>query len=146
VTIKTTRWAPDTCQCVLEYSWDDTVAEDQRTHTPTTVVQRCTAHQTLPNTAEAVFNTIMDENPRKNKALYEILMNAPSTSWYDIIDSVSGARQFKNNIVINWTWSGTAPNRVITITFTGISLTNAQRNTLQTRLNTLFGTGKVILG
>jgi|SRR5215212_1109860 len=140
---KTTRWSPDTCQCVLEYSWDDTVPENSRVHTPAAVINKCPAHSLLSNTD--THNTVFDENPRKNLSLDEILQNAPSTNWFDI-DPVSGVRVFKSNITGNWTWSGTAPNRVITITFTGITLTTTQRNTLQTRLNNRFGTGKVILG
>jgi hypothetical protein len=142
--IHTTRWSPDTCQCILEYEWDDSVPENQRTHTPATVVKKCTGHQPLPD-INSVFNTLLDENPRKNKALAEILANAPSNSWYDI-DATSGSRVFKQNITVKWTWTGTAPNRVLTLSFTGITLTNAQKNTLQTRLNTLLGSGKVTIG
>ena len=32
--IKTTTWSPDTCDCVLHYSWDDEVPQDERVHTP----------------------------------------------------------------------------------------------------------------
>ncbi len=140
---KITNWSPDTCSCVLQYSWDDTEPEDTRTHTPTNIVQRCSAHASLSDT-NTVFNTVMDENPRKNLSLDEILQNAPSTAWYDI-DAESGSRVFKKGITINWTWSGTAPNRNLTLTFTGVTLTTQQRNTLQTRLNNRFGNGKVVI-
>lgn len=143
--LKITRWSPDTCDCVLEYQWDDTQDENSITHTPVNVVNRCTAHQILPNTPTAVYNAVNEENPRKNLSLNEILQNAPSTSWYDI-DAESGSRIFKKGIIINWTWTGTAPNRVLTITFTGITLTTQQRNNLQTRLNNRFGIDKVIIG
>jgi len=141
--IITTRWSPDTCGCILEYSWDDSVPDNSRVHTPTTIVNKCPAHSAIADT-NTHFNVIIEENPRKNFALDEILQNAPSTSWFDI-DPASGSRVFKNNITANWSWSGTAPNRVLTLTFTGITLTTAQRNTLQTRLNNRFGTGKITL-
>jgi hypothetical protein len=144
MTIRTTSWSPDTCNCTLEYTWDDAVPEDQRTHTPANIVRRCSAHTPLADT-NSVFNTIMEENPRKNRSFDEILQNAPNTNWFDI-DAESGQRVFKKNIILNWNWTGTAPNRVLTLTFSGITLTTAQRNTLQTRLNTRFGSGKVILG
>src|SRR5215217_5866543 len=110
--LKITRWSPDTCQCVLEYSWDDTQSENTRTHTPTTIVSKCPAHATIADT-NTHFNVIMDENPRKNQSLDEILQNAPSTSWYDI--NADGTRAFKNGVTANWTWSGTAPNRILTL-------------------------------
>src|SRR5215211_3346717 len=136
--IKTTMWSPDTCACVLIYSWDDSVSEDIRTHTPTTIVSKCPAHSAIADT-NTHFNVIMDENPRKNLSLDEILQNAPSTSWFDV--QADGTRVFKSGIITNWTWSGTSPNRVLTLTFTGITLTTQQKNTLQTRLNNRFGTG-----
>src|SRR5687768_11012055 len=121
--IHITRWSPDTCDCILEYSWDDATSEAERVHTPTSTVQRCTAHQPLPN-VNSVFNAVLDENPRKNLGLDEILQNAPNTNWFDV-DPQSGTRIFKNNIRPVWTFSGTAPNRVLTLTFQGITLTTA---------------------
>ena len=141
---KITRWSPDTCDCVLEYIWDDALPDDQIVHTPSSVIQRCFGHEPLPNT-QAVFNSVRDENPRKNLSLDEILQNAPNTNWYDI-DATTGTRIFKRGITINWNWSGTAPNRVLTLTFTGITLTTAQRNNLQTRLNNRFGSNKIVIG
>jgi hypothetical protein len=31
--IQTTTWHPDTCECVIEYTWDDQQKEDVRKHT-----------------------------------------------------------------------------------------------------------------
>lgn len=62
-----TRWHPDTCGCVVEYSWDDEVSEDDRTHTFSSVVETCAAHQHLPH--PLVFAAVADENPRKNRVL-----------------------------------------------------------------------------
>lgn len=143
MTVNTTRWSPDTCKCILEYTWDDSISESSRTHTMSAIVQRCSAHTILANDI-TVYNTVTEENPRKNISLDEILQNAPNTNWYDL-DPDSGVRVFKKNIIINWTWSGTAPNRVLTLTFTGITITTAQKNTLQSRLDTRFGTGKVVI-
>lgn len=141
--LKVTRWSPDTCSCILEYSWDDTTSEDTRTHTPTAIVQRCTAHQNLPDT-NTHFNGVADENRLKNFSLDEILQNAPSTAWYDI-DPQSGQRVFKNGVIIDYSFSGTTPNRILTLNISGVTLTNQQKNTLQQRLNNRFGTGKVVI-
>lgn len=32
--IQTTRWSPDTCNCVILYQWDDALPDDQRVHIP----------------------------------------------------------------------------------------------------------------
>ena len=138
--ITTTRWSPDTCTCVVEYSWDTSLSEASRTHTLSNVINKCPAHSSLTN-AE-VYSVLTEENPRKNQSLRNILDNSPTTALYDIIN---GIRELKPSIVFNFSFSGTAPNRVLTISFTGITLTTQQKNTLQTALNTRFGSGKVLI-
>jgi hypothetical protein len=140
MTIKTTRWSPDTCGCSIDYQWDDSLPNDQITITPVGVPTKCAAHSSIAAVPTA-FNTISEENGRKNISRSLLLDNGPSTL-YDIVD---GNRQFKTGIDISWAWSGTAPNRVITITVTGITLTNAQKNTVRNVLNNRFGAGKVVL-
>ena len=140
MTIKTTRYSPDTCGCVIEYSWDDTLSETNRVHTLSNYVTKCSAHSILA-TDQDRWNAVFEENPRKNNALKGCLDNGPAA----LFDTIDGTRQLKGNITYNWSWSGTAPNRVLTISFTGITLTTQQRNTLQTALNTLFGVGKVVI-
>ena len=137
--IKTTRWSPDTCGCVLEYTWDDTQPESTRIHNFSRAVNKCPAHSS--QTDIDCYSIVMDENPRKNIALQVALDNGPSTL-YDMVD---GQRQPKPTITYNYSWSGTPPNRVLTISFTGISLTNAQKTTIRTALNTRLGTGKVLI-
>jgi hypothetical protein len=139
MTIKTTRFSPDTCQCVLEYEWDDTLSETNRTHTLSNYVSKCPAHSGLSDANG--WNTVFEENPRKNIARQLCLDNGP-TSLYNTID---GSRQLKNTITYNFSWSGTAPNRVLTISFTGITLTNQQKNTIQNVLNNRFGSGSVLI-
>jgi len=137
--IRTTRWSPDTCTCVIDYTWDDTTSETNRVHTLSTIT-KCPAH--IAQTDSTAYSTVLDENPRKNIALENILSSSPTTALYD---TVNGTRQFKQGINVNFSWSGTAPNRVLTLTITGISLTTPQKNTLQTALNTRLGSGKVVL-
>ena len=141
MTIKTTRYSPDTCACVIDYTWDDTTTEDQRVHTLSNYVNKCAAHSSLA-TDQQRWNAVFEENPRKNLALQHILNNSPTTALYDIVD---GARQLKNSIALNFSWSGVAPNRVLTLSFTGISLTTNQKNSVQTFLNNRFGAGKVLI-
>lgn len=138
--IKTTTWALDTCDCVIEYQWDDSLPPDQITTTPSNVVKKCTFHSSLSNNT-TFFNTLLEENPRKNIAYQHILDNGPTT----LYDIVNGNRQIKPGVSINFTWSGTAPNRVLTLTLVGATLTTAQKNTVQTALNNKFGIGKITL-
>lgn len=69
--LKTTRWKPDTCGCVLEYTWDDSVPEGQREHSPARVVTACEYH-TGKNVKE-VFNKVKEENTGKNRAIARIM-------------------------------------------------------------------------
>ena len=138
--INTTRYSPDTCDCSLEYDWDSTDPETNRTHTLKRFVNVCSAHQGLGNDT-ARWNAVFEENPRKNTAHQLILDNGP-TALSDLID---GTRQLKANIAITFTWSGTAPDRVLTISYTGITLTTNQKNSIQTFLNSRFGVGKVLI-
>jgi hypothetical protein len=58
---------------------------------------------------------------------------------------VNGSRTFKKGITATWSWSGTAPNRLMTITVTGIVLTTNQKNAIQTKLNERFGINNVTI-
>lgn len=127
-----TRWSPDTCECVIEYNNDLSLSR---------VVNACAAHQ--GGTESTVFNTVLEENPRKNRSLKEILDNAPA-SVFDV-DADSGTRVFKKGISVDFGWSGVAPDRHLTLTVKGITLTANQITALQTKLDTRFGTGKVTL-
>jgi len=72
---KTTRWSPDTCSCVIEYTWDSEVPEQDRVHTHSQSVKTCGAH-TPRHEKKAHLDTVLEENQRKNKAhaaVYEIL-------------------------------------------------------------------------
>jgi hypothetical protein len=125
-----TRWSPDTCECVIEYNADVTLSR---------VVQACAAHQ--GGTEATVFQTVLEENPRKNHSINEILQNAPA-AMFDI-DAESGQRVFKRGITVDFAWSGIAPNRTLTLTVTGITLTANQKTAIQNKLDTRFGAGKV---
>jgi len=138
--IKTTRYSPDTCECIIEYVWDDSLTETNRTHTLSNYINRCAAHSILP-TDQDRWNVVFDENPKKSRSLESVLANAP-TSMYDTID---GVRRLKSGIKFDFFWTGDAPNRVLNISFSGINLTTNQRNTIKNVLDNRFGVGKVIL-
>ena len=124
-----TRWSPDTCECVIEYNEDGTLSK---------VVNACDAHK--GGTEATTFSAVLEENPRKNKSLKEILDNAPP-GLYDT-DPDSGTRIIKKGINADFQWSGIAPNRTLTLTIKGITLTANQLNALENKLNARFE-GKV---
>jgi hypothetical protein len=65
---KVTRWSPDTCDCVIEYSWDDAVPQEQRVHTVSRIVQKCSTHAKLGLSDAHHFAHVLAENQRKNQA------------------------------------------------------------------------------
>ena len=74
MTIQTTRWSPDTCKCEIEYTWDDTVPQDQRVHTMKSV-RKCIVHD-LVSEAKA-YQNVLDENQSKNKAIGQLVFDYP---------------------------------------------------------------------
>ena len=130
--VTTTTWSPDTCECIIEYDVDGNL---------TRVVQACDAHK--GGSESTVYQTILEENPRKNKSFKEILDNAPP-AMFDI-DAESGTRVFKRGITVDFNWSGVAPNRRLNLIVKGITLTPNQLNAVQAKLDNKFGDGKVTL-
>lgn len=120
--IRTTRWSPDTCGCVLEYAWDDTLPADERVHTFTVLVAKCPDHIALLADQET-YDQVLSENTRKNHVL-----------------------ELARGIVINieredYVWSFNAARR-LRAEFPGM-LTGAQKAQLRQACNNKFGAGKV---
>ncbi len=63
--IQRTRWKPDTCGCIVEYTWDSDLPEDKRVHTVHSV-NTCKEHKLLTDPAEA-FEVIKKKNLDKVK-------------------------------------------------------------------------------
>jgi hypothetical protein len=120
--IRSTRWSPDTCACVIEFQWDDSLSEATRTHSAGTTINQCSLHAGL--SVAAHFTALTDENPRKNKILDRIITAFPPLT----VDDISWA--FDTNRVLNVTIG---------------KLTSAQKATLQTAANNQFGAGKVLV-
>ena len=142
--IKITRWSPDTCDCVFDYEWDDAQSEDVRVHNFKQVAKECTSHSHLTgNNKKDMYDSSLEENKRKNGSLAELVDKAAAD--FGEPDPTSGAMTLKKNITVSWTWSGTAPNRVMTLNVKGITLTNQKKTAAQNFINNRFGAGKVVL-
>lgn len=61
--IQTTRWTPDTCDCVIEYQWDDAVDPSVRVHTVYNILSACSDH---PGTPDETFQQALADNQAKN--------------------------------------------------------------------------------
>jgi hypothetical protein len=142
--LKTTQWSPDTCGCSFEYTWEDTQIEDNRVHNFKRVVTECVSHAHLNgNNKKDMYDSSLEENKRKNGTVAELIDKAAAD--FAEVDPESGAIVLKKGITITWNWSGVAPDRILTVTITGITLTSQKKTQAQTFLNNKFGAGKVIL-
>ena len=68
--IKTTRWRPDTCGCDIEFKWDDSLPEEDRTHTASRVNDACPAHSYA--TPKEHYDALVQENRHKNVVVSKI--------------------------------------------------------------------------
>ncbi len=142
--IRTTRWSPDTCGCVVEYSWDDTVAADQRAHT-TTRVAPCAAHPNAqqhvgadPFSAATVWG---DENIGRKSRLEARLLAAFPALGYSFVDPVTGLTVIGLKPG-SYAWFFDA-QRVLNVSLP--SLSAAQKQAAQTWCDNNIGAGKVLV-
>ena len=123
--MRSARWRPDTCGCILEYEWDDTEPIETRTHSFKALSKKCEAHKTIVE-GSVVYSTVKDENQRKNRVLGEALKIDS-----DLVDmeTLEG---------FNWLFD---KDRVLHVNFT--NMTTGQKNQLRNVCNNRFGVGKV---
>jgi hypothetical protein len=76
-----TRWQPDTCECIIDYEWDDTI--HPITYTQKQIVKQCSLHSSIKT--ESILDTIIIENAKKNKVINKIMEENPEvieqTTW-----------------------------------------------------------------
>jgi hypothetical protein len=83
----------------------------------------------------------MDEDVRKNTVLQACIDNLAA----DLSSTGVAGGTLKSGITYQFTLTGTAPNRVLNISFTGITLTANQKLTAQNWCDTHIGVGKVLI-
>ena len=74
---QTTTWHPDTCDCIINYEWDDTDPPETRVHTPTGIVKKCAFHQGTSD-IKGHYDSVLEENVRKNVAIKKIKETYPA--------------------------------------------------------------------
>lgn len=74
--IQRNTWKPDTCDCHIEYEWDDTLSENDRVHTVSKIIKACSLHDHHVN-KENHYNDVLAENTSKNKAIGLLTKSIP---------------------------------------------------------------------
>lgn len=121
--IQRTQWHPDTCECILEYEWDDTESIEQRTHSLKNVVKACEFHKSHP--APELYKRVHHENTSKNKAFGHIA-NELSTH---VTSDEHGNKSFKDGHVPSYEFD---KDRKLHITIP--NATPAQKSALKLKL------------
>ena len=62
---KTTRWSPDTCDCIIDFEWD--TEDPNAQHTTKSIVKACSFHKGMA--AAEHHSVVLSENQMKNKAV-----------------------------------------------------------------------------
>lgn len=74
MTMQVTTWKPDTCGCEIEYQWDDSVSQDNRTHS-LKVIKPCAIHASDPH--PTAYQNVLNENQSKNLAIELLVKSVP---------------------------------------------------------------------
>lgn len=146
VNIKTTTWNPDTCGCTLRYKWDEDLPENERTSTIDIINKSCPNHSNLLPNVPVTYSCILDENQKKNNSL-QFALDAVPSKLADIFTNENGGTYtvLKSGISFNFRFDGTAPNRILYISFNNTSLSQNEKNAIQNKLNEKFGTGIIVI-
>ena len=119
--------------------------------TPVGIIQvfsKCAAHSGV---ADILLWGILAGNPdsesrRNGGVLHKLLTDFVGILSESFVqEDGSTSLRFKQGITVSFTWSGADLTRVLTVTITGISLTNPQKNSINNYCTTAFGAGRVVL-
>lgn len=126
-----TKWKPDTCTCVVNFQWDDAVAEDSRVHSLSSI-EKCEFHQALSD-ADA-FVAVKDENVTKNQVLGIVHTEHP-----DLVDSkADGSTVLKEAYEYAWSFD---ENRKLQVEIKGVD--DAKSDAINASIEADLGAGKV---
>ena len=121
--LKITRWYPDTCDCVIDVTWESSLSPSRRVHTYLTTVASDSAHAHVAGTP-LHLTVVAEENGRKRFAPDVIRSRRSGFSDADYV------------------WSFNAQRQLV------VSLPGAlalERQSIQQDMNTRFGAGKVVV-
>lgn len=111
-----TKWGLDTCGCIINLSWDRDSSENGRVHTFEGHDKKCHDHGDLME--HHLYNTVLEENQRKNITLQHALDRIPHKLARQIPNKDGTFTNIKkDDLEYNWYFTGEAPNRILNVTF-----------------------------
>lgn len=146
---KTTRWQPDTCDCIIEYDWDDETTEDEREHfnfrslsfTEADVddgsgnlkmerrLVHCSHHHMLPHSEDRALH-VLAENQSKN--LIHGFLQQHDKHGSDTLDSGGNpGRDLASHIEYIWSFDGQGKQRKLNIEIRGAKLTEEDKKAIE---------------
>lgn len=151
MSINITSWKPDTCDCELHYSWDNSLSEDLRVHVPVAsvttntgeVIPRkvCAIHDAIDSTIKGNgkhvdhYNKVKDENTRKNKVLGRLL-EAHSTIAVEVINEEGvPIKEFRKGMEPDWSFDSA---RNLIVKLNGSTLKKVDKDSIKLDVETLF--------
>lgn len=127
-----TAWRPDTCECEIQFSWDDSIPSESRVHTLHSLVTKCAFHSALSD--QSGYDAVKDENIIKNSVLGHVLETYPT-----LVDvAADGSKELKDGIEYEWSFD---VNRKLQADFTGVDKATAQA--IQASVDLEIGADKV---
>jgi len=130
VNIQTTRWSPDTCDCVIVYEWDRDLDPSMRTHQVKQIDHACETHK--PFTQLAIWNYVVNENLRKND-----MINAMRSYLNTDLEKLD--EQFQ----LTWRFEGPGDRRILHVSLP--TLGSDQKVRAQKTADDLVGLGLVVV-
>lgn len=135
MSLTTNRWQLDTCDCILEFVWDDSLSPKDRTYFVSKIIRACSAHQSLAS-KEIHYDTVLAENRNKND-VYTVLESDYPNLFETVIIEGESITKLKNG-AFSFSFD---KNRKLIAVIEGLTI--LQKTELQTKINTKLGIGKV---
>src|ERR1041384_5092005 len=142
----TNIWSPDTCDCSIEFEFDDAVSANERVHIGKRIIKRCPAHQPEHFTdCHDHYNSVLSENQRKNILLGKLIEAHPEIS--KTLDN--GAKVLREDIDYVHSFTGVGKNRVLDVNLVDkkeipdFILQKKHRDSINKIAKETFGEGKV---
>lgn len=118
-----TRWRPDTCNCVLEYEWDNEDNPVNIQYTNKKIIEVCEYHSGVED-----FDYILNENKEKNKTFEYILNNFPNLVDEKEDEHGNISRNLKKGLEFEYSYNGKGNLRKLEINLDKLGMTSSEKN------------------
>lgn len=127
--IKRTEWQPDTCDCVLEYEWDDATPDNLRVHTLRSFSRRCVVHEGL-GMDESHHQALVKESQARQDVLNHIRSNVPKLL-KQVITADGASVNDIDPSTVQISFTGRDATRKLVVDLSNSSLTPAEKLVLK---------------